>query len=190
MSFNPDIHHRRSVRLPGYDYSQNGAYFITICTQNRECLFGEIQKPVGADPCVRPPNRLYSLSPKLNDTGKMIDKWWIKLKNNFPHIELDEYVIMPNHLHGIIFINDDQLRKEKGRTHGAAPTGRMVQWFKTMTTNEYIRRVKNGHWKPFPGRLWQRDYYEHIIRNEESLEKIREYIVNNPMNWDQDEMNT
>ena len=86
--YDPDIHHRRSVRLKGYDYSHDGYYFVTICTQNRRCLFGEIK------------NRAMI----LNDAGKMIDCWWNKLKNKYANIEIDEYVVMPNHCHGIINI--------------------------------------------------------------------------------------
>jgi REP element-mobilizing transposase RayT len=88
MKYNPDIHHRRSIRLTGYDYSQCGYYFITVCTQGRRCLFGEIKK-----------GRLI-----LNDAGKMIGHWWNELKNKYANIEIDEYVVMPNHCHGIINI--------------------------------------------------------------------------------------
>jgi len=145
--------HRRSIRLKGYDYSQNGAYFITICNQNRECLFGEIigQKMI------------------LNDVGKMIDYQWNELQNKFNNIQLDEYIVMPNHFHGIII-------------------GKIIGAFKSITTHEYIKGVKKYNWPSFNNAIWQRNYYEHIIRHEESLNKIREYIINNPMNWINDEM--
>lgn len=163
---------RRSNRLQDYDYSSEGMYFVTICTQERKCIFGDV---VGADPCVGP-------KMVLNSIGEMIQSWWGKLPNRFPNVELDQFMIMPNHIHGIVTIH--------GRTHGSAPTlGRMIQWFKTMTTNHYIRGVKQNQWPPFPGRLWQRGYYEHITRNEEELFEIRQYIQENPIKWESDPEN-
>ena len=101
---------------------------------------------------------------------------------------------MPNHIHGIISIVGANPRgrpnNDNGQTHGSAPTlGIIVQWFKTLTTNYYIKGVKNNNWKPFSGKLWQRNYYEHIIRNDGELNKIREYIKNNPINWENDSEN-
>ncbi|MFB0525412.1 MAG: transposase [Phycisphaerae bacterium] len=113
----------------------------------------------------------------LNDAGKIIGRWWNELKNKYANIEIDEYVIMPNHCHGIINIVGT------GR-----PIYKMVQWFKTMTSNEYIRNVKQNHWEPFEGKLWQRNYYEQIVRDEISLRRIREYIVNNPYQWQKDKL--
>ena len=189
--YNPDIHHRHSIRLKGYDYSQAGAYFVTICTQNRECLFGDIGGEM-----------------KVNDAGHMIQKWWNESAAKFGNIELDEFVIMPNHFHGIIVIVGAALcgrpglgghpemdgqwktgqRQEIGQPHRVAPTvGDIIDWVKTMTTNEYIRNVRQNNWTPFPGKLWQRNYYEHLIRSETELNKIREYIINNPLNWKTDE---
>jgi len=193
MKYDPDIHHRRSIRLTGYDYSQCGYYFITVCTQGRRCLFGEIEK-----------GRII-----LNDAGKMIGRWWNELKNKYANIEIDEYVIMPNHCHGIINIVgtvgadlgvchdnilDEQIKKGEGEHTDSPLQGRpiykMVQWFKTMTTNEYIRNVKQNHWEPFEGKLWQRNYYEQIVRDEISLRRIREYIINNPYQWQKDKLFT
>ena len=157
MHYKPEIHHRRSIRLKGYDHSQAGMYFITICTQDSLHLFGKITN----DEMV------------LNDAGTMVEKWWNELKNRFPNIELDESVVMPNHFHGIIQIvnthtitvgadlrvcpdvqkracpenmNKHDVEKyiEKGE-HTGSPLHRMMQWFKTMSTNEYIRNVKNNH---------------------------------------------
>jgi REP element-mobilizing transposase RayT len=169
-------HHRRSIRLKGYDYSQSGAYFITICTQNKKYLFGKI-----AD------NEM-----QLNDAGEIIDKWWLELKNKFNNIELDEYVIMPNHFHGIICINTMQSNNigdiiQQGE-HIGSPLHKMIQWFKTMTTNEYIRGVKSDKFPSFEKSLWQRNYYEHIIRAENELYTISQYIYNNPYNWRTDEL--
>ena len=172
MKYNPEIHHRRSIRLKGYDYSQAGLYFITICTQDKLHLFGEITN----DEMI------------LNDAGITIEKWWNKLKNKFPNIELDEFIVMPNHFHGIIQINNtnpipvgadlrvchdntgelDVGEHIKGE-HTGSPLHTMIQWFKTMSTNEYIRNVKNNNWTPFNKKLWQRNYYEHIIRNENPI---------------------
>jgi REP element-mobilizing transposase RayT len=187
--YDPNIYHRRSIRIPSYDYSQDGWYFVTICTQNRKCMFGEMVK-----------NQM-----RLNNAGFMVKTWWQKVTNKFPLVQTDEYVVMPNHFHGIINIvgatpcgrpdvcgppisgNTDN---ELGQSRGIAPTlADIVNWFKTMTTNEYIRGVKEKYWIPFPGRLWQRNYYEHVIRNEDELNRFRHYIADNPANWQTDEEN-
>jgi putative transposase len=210
MTFNPAKHHRHSIRLPGFDYSQPGAYFVTICVQNRECLFGEIIH-----------GRMH-----LNDSGKMIDKWYMELPNKFSNMEIDEYVIMPNHFHSIVKIipaavsttatvsatvgadlcvrpNHARVRPIDARVNGADTQVRpynkndatndkttnlssIMQWFKTMTTNEYIRNVKTNGWRAFSGKLWQRDFYEHIGRNGNELFRIRNYIRDNPKNWKSD----
>jgi putative transposase len=177
---------RRSIRLPGYDYSRPGAYFVSICTKDRKCFFGDIanQKMV------------------LNDAGKMVDKWYAELENKFHDIRCDEYIIMPNHCHAImtntgeapvgadLCVCPDAHRNERtSGEHTGSPLHRVIQWFKTMTTNEYIRGVKQHGWTPIPGKLWQRNYYEHIVRNEKELARIREYIRNNPAHWDTDKEN-
>lgn len=190
MKYNPEKHHRRSIRLKGYDYSQAGLYFITICTQDRACLFGDIRR--GEPTC----------SPEmvLNDAGMMIEKWYAELENKFPGIRCHEMITMPNHFHCIIEIvgavmgtdveADRRVRPgnmgEGG--HADPPLSAIVQWFKTMTTNEYIRGVKTLNWTPFHGKLWQRNYWEHIIRNEQSLLTIAEYILNNPKSWENDKL--
>ena len=199
MKYNPDIHHRRSIRLKHYDYSQAGAYFVTICAKDRECYFGNIK---GGEL-------------QLNDAGSMIEKWWRKIPEKFSSSEIDLHIIMPNHFHGIIAIvgadpcvcpdtrvypkthvcpdyNDKNKRSAhmdayEAGAHMDAPLQKIIQWFKTMTTNEYIAGVKQNKWTRFNGNLWQRNYYEHIIRNEYALNKIREYISNNPLNWEIDE---
>lgn len=189
---------RKQIRLSGYDYSQNGCYFVTICTQNRECIFGS----VGADPCVRPPIADQCVRPipdnlmKLNDIGKMVNKWLIKIPEHFSETSLDIFQIMPNHVH-IIFVikqtnrgSNGSTHGNNGRTHGSAPTlGNVVQWFKTMSTNKYINSVKKFHWPLFDKRFWQRNYYEHIIRNENEFYKIQEYIKLNPKMWERDRNN-
>ena len=177
MKYQPDIHCRRSLRLKDYDYSQPGAYFVTICTNNRECILCEI---IGADINYIP-------------ISEMVEKWWLKISDKFPNMELDEFILMPNHIHGIIVIVGADLcvcpNKADMGGHIGSPLQRVIQWFKTMTTNEYIRNVKMNNWPPFNGKLWQRNFYEHIIRNEKELSVIREYIANNPLNWHVDPEN-
>jgi putative transposase len=191
MKYDPEKHHRRSIRLKGYDYTQMGAYFVTVVTKDRECLFGEV----------------IDGETRLNGTGQVIERWWVELNHKFSMVDTDEFVVMPNHFHGIIVIADVRVGADlrvgpasEGRggntTEGAhigAPLPvslpRIVQWFKTMTTNEYIRGVKQLGWTGFPGRLWQRNYYEHAIRTQESLDRIRRYILENPANWEFDHEN-
>ena len=197
MSFNPNIHHRRSIRLKDYDYSLKGLYFITICCQNRVCRFGDIVEAKMV----------------LNDAGIMIDKWYNELENKFHDIKCHEMVIMPNHIHFIVenigltvganlrvrptnnIRPNENIRPNQNESgnlsageHIGSPLRGIIQWFKTMTTNEYIRGVKQLGWDAFDGKLWQRNYYEHIIRNEISYLRIVEYINNNPANWKEDKM--
>lgn len=183
MAYNPNIHHRKSIRLKGYDYSQAGLYFITICVQDRLCLFGDI---VDGEMI-------------LNDPGRMVENEWIKLPQRFPNIELHEFVVMPNHFHSIVEIvfgatlvvapNERGQPPLSGQPQGIAPTdnpktvGDIVGAFQSIVTVEYIRGVKRLGWQPFNGKLWQRNYWEHIIRNEQSYHRISEYIINNPKNW-------
>ena len=134
---------------------------------------------------------------ELNTAGAAISRWWLELTRKFTTIETDEFVVMPNHCHGIIVITDPTVGADlrvgppDGRTgaHTGAPLPTIMQWFKTMTTNEYMRGVKRFGWPAFRGQLWQRNYYEHVIRSEESLNRIREYIVNNPIQWGVDREN-
>ncbi|TCL75296.1 transposase IS200 family protein [Hydrogenispora ethanolica] len=272
MTYNPAIHHRRSIRLKGYDYSRAGLYFITICTQNRLHLLGKIENGAMI----------------LNDAGRMVATVWNEIPRHYGGFAIHEFVVMPNHIHGIIEIvatvgaglracpgglcnrpdskqprngkprdgqlcdgqpqgvaptgipldmvktmgstavnllnvvqrdgqlcNSGQLRCEQprngqphdtgcdgqpcvGQPRGVAPTmdvpvgmktmklPDIVHRFKTLTTKRYTDGVKQHGWDPFPGRLWQRNYYEHIIRNENSYQMIAEYIVNNPVNWSKD----
>lgn len=155
---------RRSIRLHGYDYSTPGAYFVTICTQHKQSFLGAVVD-----------NQM-----RLNDPGQMVDRWWKELENKFPSVQTDEYIVMPNHFHGIVMISG----LEGTEAPRLVPTlGAILDWFKTMTTNEYIRGVKQQGWQPFSGRVWQRNYCEHVIRNEVAMDRIREYIVMTPQNW-------
>ena len=176
-----DIHPRRSMRMDRYDYTQAGIYFVTIVAQARLSLFGEV---VGDEM-------------RLNDAGEMVHKAWERLSCRFPGIEIDTFVVMPNHIHGIIVVNQPVEARTRGTlaayvepshqpraTTRVAPTlGDVVGAYKSITTVEYIRGVKANAWTPFPGRLWQRNYYDHIVRNNESLTGIRQYILDNPAKW-------
>jgi len=215
MAFDPNKHHRRSIRLKGYDYAQAGAYYVTICAQDRQCLFGHI-----LDGQMIP-----------NPAGQMVNDVWTALPEKYPTVILDEFVVMPNHFHCIVFLANDAADADKspkdhvganapvrphhapddhvganapvrpdeniGQTRGSAPTGTgvarpklsdVIRWFKSLTTAKYRYGVRDDGWMPFPGRVWQRNYYEHIIRNERSLKAIRLYIVQNPANWPQDSL--
>jgi REP element-mobilizing transposase RayT len=178
---NDDVskHHRRSIRLHGYDYAQAGAYFVTIVTRDRACLLGEVVNG----------------EMRLNDGGRMIEQWWFELNRKFSTVETDEFVIMPNHFHGIVVLGgvpvgaDLRVGPNSEGAHVGAPLPTIIQWFKTMTTNTYMRRVKTQGWPWFHGQLWQRNYYEHIVRSESELNRIREYISNNPLQWEMDREN-
>ncbi len=261
--YNPNLHHRRSIRLKGYDYSQAGLYFITICVNKRAHLFGHIK------------NRKLI----LNHAGTMVEKQWAELPERFTNIKLHEFIVMPNHFHAILEIVGSTLvvdplavdpnisntaaDQEKGQPQGIAPTGinqtgnaptginqtgnaptginqtgnapteinqtgnapteiaptginqtgnapteiapteiiqtknpqkvktvgDMVGAFQSIVTVEYIRGVKTLNWQPFDKKLWQRNYWEHIIRNETSYMNIRNYIIENPLKWDEDKFN-
>ena len=155
---------RKNIRLQSYDYCKNGSYFITICIQNRENRLGEI-----VDGKMR-----------LNNAGEMVDRWLINSTRHFENILIKHKIIMPNHIHFILNI------KYSNQESANIPT--IIQWFKTMTTNEYIRGVKQSIYPPFNRRIWQRNYYEHIIRNEDSFYKIAQYIRNNPKSWENDRL--
>ncbi|HNR13261.1 MAG TPA: hypothetical protein PKM59_08115 [Thermodesulfobacteriota bacterium] len=179
------LHHRRSVRLSGYDYSSAGAYFVTVCTQGKEWVLGEVHGGASVP----------------SDAGKMVEQWWQRIPGKFSSVHTDAFVVMPDHIHGIIVLShesgtnvgadpcvcppDPCVCPDNTGAHTGAPLQRIVQWFKTMTTNEYIKHVKNGGWKPFAGRLWQRTYYEHVIRDDYELNIIRKYVINNPARWDE-----
>ena len=175
MPYDPFKHHRRSIRLSGYDYSQTGAYFVTICEVRRECIFGDV-----VDGAMCP-----------NQFGEIVLECWNELPNYYPPVELAEFVVMPNHLHGIIVITD--VRAGSFRPDGwqdgrqdAAPTekrtlGQLVGYFKFQITKEINQIRDSGYAK-----VLQRDYYEHIIRNEREWKAIAEYIRNNPANWRED----
>jgi putative transposase len=169
MRCEPD-NRRRSIRLKEYDYSQPAAYFVTICTQDRLCLLGEI-----VDGEMR-----------LNGVGQIVADAWKWLAVQYSHVELDLSILMPNHVHGIIMIRDDICRggSRTAPTGKRKPLGRLIGAFKTVSTKRINElRLTSG------GPFWQRNYYEHVIRNEAELAEVREYILNNPACWDEDENN-
>jgi putative transposase len=199
MVYNPEIHHRRSIRVKGYDYSRDGAYFVTICAQDKKCLFGNI---AGG-------------KMELNGAGEMVRDYWIDLNNRFPNIETDLFVVMPNHFHGILSVGAGLVsarpefpimeNKARGNTiirntnaradMKPAPTnanaktlGDIICAFKSLTTNEYIGNVKSGKFPPFEKSIWQRNYWEYIIRDDDDLDRIRKYIADNPLDWELDEL--
>jgi putative transposase len=185
MKYDPEKHHRRSIRLKD-DYSQAGTYLITICTNNRECLFGDV-----VDGEMR-----------LNDAGRMVHRISDELPIKYSGIETDEFVVMPNHFHGIVLICRNDCRGEvsspssvssipKLKQGGETPPlhrrtlGQIVAYFKYQSAKQ-INLVQNTPGYP----LWQRNYYEHIIRNEEEMDRIREYIIDNPAKWAEGENNS
>ena len=212
MVYNPDIHNRHTIRLQGYDYTQSGAYFITICTDQKECIFGKID----------------SGAMQLSPLGEIAYYQWLQLPKRFTNIVLDAFVIMPNHMHGIIVITEMDVNqngrgeagdtryasqslipkspasplqpdkmphqtpainpgkpKESTRPNGTIPgsIGAFIQNYKSLTTRKInmILRTKNQS-------IWQRNYYEHIIRDENDYARIVDYIENNPNSWEDDVM--
>jgi REP element-mobilizing transposase RayT len=170
------------MRLAGYDYAQAGAYFVTACTQGRVCLFGEV-----VDGEMR-----------TNEAGAMVKRVWEELPKFYAGVALDVFVVMPNHVHGIIVLVGAAPRAcpcgglGTGQPQGVAPTITLpdvVHRFKTLTTRRYVEGVKRGWWPVFERRLWQRGYYEHVIRDEASLDAIRRYVVDNPSRWAYDREN-
>lgn len=153
-------YNRHSIRLKDFDYSQSGLYFVTICVQNRQHLFGEIHNGTVV----------------LNDIGRMIKECWGQLSQRFTTISLNEFVVMPNHFHAIVEISNSN----------NVQLSEIVGAFKSITTNEYIRGVNECGWPPFEKRVWQRNYYEHIIRDSIDYCRIADYIQNNPNRWNED----
>lgn len=182
MAYDPQIHHRHSIRLKGYNYTQPGAYFITICTKARQCLFGNVVKS----------------EMQLNYLGHIAFNYWQTIPDHFPHIELDTFVVMPNHLHGILIMTDKHAGEQQfcalnqhldcntekfGKpVHGSIST--IIRSYKGVVT----KRI-NIIWHTKGQSIWQRNFYEHIGREQKSLDNIREYILNNPQRWTDDPEN-
>jgi len=160
------ILNRHSIRLKEYDYSQAGAYFATVCTKFRKTIFGEIINGIM----------------QMNDSGLVIAETWHWLSEQYPYVELDTWVVMPNHFHGILFLLDDRRGGSRTAPTNRKPLGRLIGAFKTVSTKR-INIIRGTPGQP----VWQRNYYEHVIRNEIDMEEIREYIQNNPLKWLEDE---
>ena len=208
MRYDPDKHHRQSIRLKGYDYSRPGYYYVTICTQDRKKLFGKIDDAIM----------------RLNDAGQMIDQEWNQIQKRYVCIILDKYVIMPDHFHGIVQIISDKNDGNSSLGHVNAGTSlvdvpddtddiiihphetgelainrtgtrpvptlfEIIGAFKSITTNRYINYVKQNNWSRFRKRLWQLRYNDRVIRDDGELGRIRKYIIENPLNWERDEDN-
>lgn len=164
---------RRTIRLKDYDYSQAGAYFVTLSAYNRQCQFGTIIDSIM----------------NLSRIGEIVQSEWLRSESMRSEIELDEFVVMPNHLHGIILICDSVSSRQ--RAHGRAPLhrkpkslGSIVAGFKSATT-----RQVNANFNTPKRQVWQRNYFEHVIRNEDELMSIRQYIIDNPLKWELDREN-
>jgi putative transposase len=175
MNYNPDIHHRRSIRLRGYDYTRAGAYFLTACTYARECLFGQI---AGGD--------LH-----LSAYGLIALECWQSIPEHCPSVDLDAFVVMPNHVHGILVLADDAARlssapdRERFGKPVAGSLATVMRLYKAAVT----RRINELHNTPDTP-VWQRNYYEHIIRDQASLNRIRAYIAANPSRWEADQLHS
>jgi REP element-mobilizing transposase RayT len=188
MAYEPEIHHRRSIRLQGYDYSLTGAYFVTLCSDHRKCLFGEI---LGEEM-------------RINHYGRIVQIAWDELPDHYPGVALDAFVIMPNHVHGIIILTNGNFTSSPGAGLKPAPTKNVPglkpvgAGFKPAPTRlhglpEIVRALKTFSAKNInllrstPGvPVWQRNYYERGIRNEEELNAARQYITDNPARWAED----
>jgi len=174
-----NIRRPNSLRLTEFDYSLPNAYFVTLVCQDRIDRFGCI-----VDCLV-----------ERNSIGKMVHQYWLDLPNRFPSIQLDEFILMPNHFHGIVILDqsdvgaslvDARIKKPWVGTSPTPTLGDVIGTFKSITTLEYLRGIKTYKWPPIDGKMWQRNYYDRIIRNDREMKAIRKYIADNPINWDQD----
>jgi len=181
MKLRPPAPGRRSIRLKGFDYTRPGAYFVTLCTHNRQCLFGDFVIVDG--------------EVQLNERGGIVTACWNNIPHHFSNITIDAFIVMPNHVHGIIIINDAAVGAKHSLNSANAsplpPTGTqpgslaaIVQNYKSVSTRK-INAVRSAPGHP----VWQRNYYEHIIRTDSDLARIRRYIANNPLQWTQDRLN-
>lgn len=177
------VRQRKQIRLKKYDYSDAGWYYVTVCTQNRECLFGNIIN-----------NKII-----LNEFGNVIQQCWENIPNYFNNVELDEFQIMPNHVHGIIIIRNNVVGARSSRPMYSRPIppslGQIIGYFKYQST-KHINNLMEGSEDPTPTKkqykfkqIFQRSFYDHIIRNEFDLNRIRQYIRDNPSNWNNDRNN-
>ena len=181
MPYHPDLHHRQSIRLREFDYAGGGGYFVTLCAWQRECLFGDVMDG----------------GMRVNEFGMVAGGEWLRTPMIRPNIVLDEFVVMPNHFHAIIFINDVGAHRcapgcggvpDRTWAHVGAPLrrepgslGSIIAGFKSVVTKR-INAMRDNPGCP----VWQRNYYEHVIRDERDLHAIRQYIADNPAKWESD----
>ncbi|QXE90699.1 transposase [Geomonas subterranea] len=172
MPYDPHLHHRRSVRLEGFDYSQNGAYFVTVCAHERQTLFGRL---VAGDAGV---------TVELSEAGAAAQSCWLEIPRHFPLVTLDAFIVMPDHLHGILFLSGHE--QSSGRVRGANDYSPLQGNGTSLTVGSVVRGFKIGVTKwfkenqPCADKVWQRSYYEHVIRNDNELDLARQYILENP----------
>jgi putative transposase len=173
MTFDAERHHRRSIRLPGYDYRRAGAYYVTICVHQRRHLFGSVVEE----------------GMILNEAGKLVESQWLALPGYFPFVALDLFVVMPDHMHGIIWIGEGAYDPTTPLKQGFAPPApqslsAIMRSFKSVTARKLRRH------DPSANKIWQRDVYEHILRDEDDLQRRRVYIAENPQRWAERERRT
>ena len=172
MKYDPDTHHRRSVRLKNYNYAESGAYFVTIVARNRQCIFGDV----------------VDRKIELNKFGHILVEEWKRSKDLRQEIDLDAFVVMPNHIHGVVIMINHDVGATGRSPFPSGPAkrslGAFVGGFKSPVTTR-INQLRGTPGIP----IWQRNYYEHVIRDEESLNRIRQYIVDNPARWSFDPEN-
>ena len=184
--YNPTKHKRKSIRLKGYDYSQPGMYFITVAVKNRKCVLGKIVN-----------NEMI-----LSELGKIVQSEWLNIPTRFTNVQLDEFIVMPNHLHGIINVgatlavtqNDNavtqnDMNREKTGASPAPTLGDIVGAFKLLTVNHWLEFINKNNLN-ISCKFWQRNYYEEIIRNKVALQNIRQYIKDNPLKWNENTENS
>lgn len=166
--YDPQIHKRRSIRLPHHNYAGTSSYFITICSHQRQCLFGEVEGE----------------RTRLNHLGYVAQKCWKNIPEHFPHVTIDEFVLMPNHLHGILHFCSDTEAKEKriqpafAQGRQAKTLGSVIASYKAAVAKQIRQTCNSPHLK-----VWQRNYYEKIVRDQTSLYAFRTYIQQNPLQW-------
>jgi len=152
---------RNSLRYPGYDYSQPGAIFVTIRTHDRQRLFGSV---VNGEVALSPP-------------GVAAERYWLRIPERFPGAMVDSFVIMPDHVHGILLMGTDP------NIEAGVSVPDIVGWFKVCMRSTYRKQVKDGMWLPYQAQLWQRSFNDRIIRNDREFEQIHDYIEANPARW-------
>lgn len=179
MKYEPGKHHRRSIRLKGYDYTGSGAYYVTIVTHRRACLFGEIVNG----------------EMRLSEVGRITEACWRAIREHFPQAELGAFVVMPNHIHGILILHGHAAEsphvgaQHVAPLHGPSPrvipgsVGAIVRAYKSSVTRQIVQHRGGA---PV---IWQRNYYEHIIRDERDHQNVYNYILANPFNWETDDEN-